>query len=85
MSAHTPTPWRVSGTSYIMPSQGKEVIADCFGDKNDAAHIVLCVNAHDALVTSVKDLLDVCPAAVTPDEYAMVTAARAALKLAGEP
>lgn len=61
MIGHTPTPWRVE------PIEGSEcvVIVDRDGYSiaeglwpEDAAHIVACVNSHDALVAAYRFGLD---------------------------
>lgn len=60
MTAHTPTPWEVSNTNNIVARhQTPELVAKLSKTSNleraslnraNAAHIVKCVNAHDALV-----------------------------------
>lgn len=66
---HTPTatPWHTeSGVeseqpSWIVGANGEQ-IAQCYSDyvnpvSANAAHIVRCVNSHDALVKALKDML----------------------------
>ena len=65
MSKHTPTPWRVEHDpedgAIEVYSDGETArwVADCCCDSDvdlaNAAHIVKCVNAHDELVSLVRD------------------------------
>ena len=64
MTKHTETPWKlghnhndifdvdnhVIGTTYI-----REVLGEC---QANAAHIVRCVNAHDALVAALQAVIE---------------------------
>jgi len=65
---HPATPWHVkegkSGKFYVMTDAGASPVADCAYDGADAAHIVHCVNAHDALVAALEGLLSV----LNPDD-----------------
>ena len=75
MSKHTPTPWRVSQEMYgidNMRVEGVEAqregyvepVANCgygAGCAENAAHIVKCVNAHDALVEALEALMPYVP------------------------
>jgi hypothetical protein len=94
MTQHTPTPWiatsdcHYDAASYLIETQdGKLVIATCHeGDADEvldcsanAAHIVKCVNSHDALVEALKGVIRVADRATVEFD-----AAKAALKLAGE-
>jgi hypothetical protein len=96
ISTHTPTPWRVSnGTTgrYRSPTttiavdhasgveQTVATMAGISASKADAAHIVRCVNSHDALVAALRALLDENTGGShgLPAYHADVIAARAAL------
>ncbi len=62
MNKHTPTPWahngaRIHGCKNEYPTIA--VVAKAAEDGvevDDAAHIVRCVNSHEALVKALKDL-----------------------------
>lgn len=68
MNAHTPTPWQITGVDgyarrFVSDSKGNQV-AFCAPIQPtierglaDAAHIVRCVNSHDALVEALRNLL----------------------------
>lgn len=62
MSEHTPTPWRVHNRTAIIGGGRHGFIGDLQRSTNsavadaDAAHIVRCVNAHDALTARVAEL-----------------------------
>lgn len=56
---HTPTPWRIgdAGRTVFGPPNGNpspETVAHT--SRANAAHIVRCVNGHDALVAALRDL-----------------------------
>lgn len=72
---HTPTPWS--------PFAG--YLAEVFSAA-DAAHIVRCVNSHDALVEAMRNLIGAVYAAsnISPMEAKCITEAHAALKAAIE-
>ena len=57
MSNDLNLPWRLGRGGYIINKRG-DVIAESFA--NDAAHIIRCVNAHDALVEALQSILDMC-------------------------
>lgn len=61
---HTPTPWdQINGVYtqengyFSMVQTPDKCVADVF-DKEDAAHIVKCVNMHDELVEALDKILD---------------------------
>lgn len=76
---HTPTPWKVVGGSKIETDveAGKIISGICYmphhgngkseGGEANAAHIVKCVNAHDALLKAVNDAIDVLSSHIVPD------------------
>lgn len=82
---HTPTPWIVKekqkGRFYRIMSEDNKSIADVWlgndGDqsqpvKQDAEHIVKCVNAHDDLVNALKGILPLkgaCPDGIWDNEW----------------
>jgi hypothetical protein len=61
---HTPTPWHVGSKvpNYIYARDGLDIIAQCDSanestraeENANAAHIVRCVNAHDALIAALE-------------------------------
>ena len=56
MSAHAPDPWMIDPDSDLKvwdTSHNPRCVASCH-NKSDAAHIVRCVNAHDALVAALE-------------------------------
>lgn len=71
---HTPTPWSVKPTSLWTDTpwriEGADGFSAClvYGDGAlnkgttvaNAAHIVKCVNAHDALVQRLQELVNIC-------------------------
>jgi hypothetical protein len=66
-TSHTPTPWTTGISSNKKNGDAwRDILADWNGkplylgeaQKNDAAFIVRCVNAHDDLVAALKDLDD---------------------------
>jgi hypothetical protein len=93
---HTPTPWQIGSKvpNFIYARDGLDIIAQCDSwnestraeENANAAHIVRCVNAHDALVAA----LELCDGYLTDAmrlrEHARTRevweSARAALKLA---
>jgi hypothetical protein len=86
--AHTPRPWQHDGVGGLYGTPA----AECIGDVSDhgcgdavaaanAAHIVRCVNAHDALVDSLKSLLNIFDRGID-GESKVCDDARAALTLA---
>jgi hypothetical protein len=91
---HTPTPWHIGSKvpNFIYARDGLDIIAQCDSanestraeENANAAHIVRCVNAHDALVAALDNLLNVDRS--DPDFCETVERyerqARAALKLA---
>jgi len=91
---HTPTPWFVGGVT-IWDTSGRSLIAECpqpewLGARKltnreaNAAHIVKCVNAHDAFVAALRDLLARAEAELAdPEDVWEVGAAHAALAKAG--
>lgn len=55
MNAHTPTPWEQSHN--VILSEAGTIVGDGFHlTPADTAHIVACVNAHDALTARVAEL-----------------------------
>ena len=82
MNAHTPTPWalhrdamRIIGNAG--PAHGIAV-ANTF-DADDAAHIVRCVNSHDALIAALRSI---CETTRPIDAWNAAVLARAALDAA---
>ena len=55
-ATHTKTPYKSDGR-YIYAAADGAHIAEC-GGKEDAAHIVRCVNAHDVLVSALRGMLN---------------------------
>jgi hypothetical protein len=94
--AHSPTPWSVGKYVPELVRDAKDNgVASCarLGDGNEeanAAHIVRCVNAHDALVAALKECFGYVKSdyegrhGYIGDAAHVVTRADAALKLAGE-
>lgn len=56
-TTHTPTPWTVSG-DYIQGIGQICLSETAEEDVANAAHIVRCVNAHDALVAALRTIRD---------------------------
>ena len=64
---HTPTPWKIANTftkQYVVSGDEKIGICSVWSDagkeqgQQDAAHIVLCVNAHDSLVEELRRMVE---------------------------
>lgn len=59
MNKHTPTPWNFEGRAVYSQTEGEDIcIVDSGNRKVDvanAAHIVRCVNSHEALVKALED------------------------------
>lgn len=81
---HTPTPWDQQGR-HVNTTHGVAPILSCNPEfpnaKANAEYIVRCVNAHDALVAALRDVLSLIPAMQYFDDPRIVSA-RAALALA---
>ena len=63
---HTPTPWDALGHSVLETLSGKLIARTpdyTTTAEEDAAHIVRCVNSHDALVEQVERLIRIAQAA----------------------
>jgi Tat protein secretion system quality control protein TatD with DNase activity len=60
MTAHTPTPWGIpvadhTNSQYDIFGDHWELAAKC-SDRDNALHIVRCVNAHDELVAALRKI-----------------------------
>jgi hypothetical protein len=55
-ATHTPTPWFAQGKLIVGATPDDGQIGAAY-DLEDAAHIVLCVNAHDDLVAALRAML----------------------------
>lgn len=91
---HTPTPWRVDPKRALRVVAGEDDTVATTGQQGNmrdqweanAAHIVLCVNSHDALVEALTKILN-CPGDVNiqPALNYIRETARAALAKARVP
>lgn len=83
--SHKPTPWRYGELSEeIVAARGNPVASPPDGDANDqwranAAHIIKCVNGHEALVTALRDALTHVEVSLDPDRAEALTHFRAIL------
>jgi hypothetical protein len=50
---HTPTPWTIDALGYLRGPESENILEN----HANAAYIVKCVNAHEDLLQSLKDLL----------------------------
>lgn len=95
-TTHTPTPWKistrdpstiVSGKRWVATSSRNGVLVDDM--MYNAAHIVRCVNSHDALLAACKelaaDLASHATFGLNAREVAMLRRAEAAIQLAEPP
>lgn len=68
--SHTPTPWKINkqdtgmNDSGTIEGGGIIIVPDVYGESKEradgnAAHIVRCVNNHDALLQALKTVIDV--------------------------
>lgn len=84
---HTKTPWSITNNGAIL--NGNEIIIGeinlprCYEEVPE--HIVNCVNSHDVLVSSIKELVALLKATEmnTPEDIKAFKAAEEVLKAAG--
>jgi hypothetical protein len=57
MSAHTPTPWELGAGNLVVNVSDGLPVADAF-TLGDAKRIIVCGNAHDALVAVIEAVCD---------------------------
>jgi hypothetical protein len=86
-SKHTPTPWkhagRRGGWDGVTASDGTDICHLEFNNPANAAHIVLCVNAHPALAAALEALQSMHSEYGWDEVEPVIAAARAALSNPG--
>jgi len=63
-ASHTPTPWRFDRGRDAIVDAREVIVADAYTE-SDHMHIVLCVNAHDELVSALRRLTEAVDIAAT--------------------
>lgn len=99
MTKNTPTPWMISGVNdkavVAFDENGTREVVAQFLSPSDTAFVIRAVNSHEALVTALRELLELCDADasfenrdIEPYNYDAIVndvmgQARAALTLSG--